>query len=168
MPKYTGYEVLETIREHSDVPVIMLTTLGEEDQEIKGFRHGADDYIAKPFSFPIVELSMEALLKKERKSQENALAEGRLSLVESSRTVFVDNTEIQLNNKKFALLLCFLQHKNQVLHREQLLNHIWGFDYEGDARTIDTHIKMLRKKLLSCEEYIVTVRGIGYKFQVTT
>lgn len=167
MPHYTGYEVLETIREHSDVPVIMFTALGEEDNEIKGFHQGADDYIAKPFSFPILLARMEALLKKERKNKEETITEGLLTMEVSSRSVLVEGEEIQLNNKEFALLLFFLQNQNQVLNREQLLNKVWGYDYEGEIRTVDTHVKMLRKKLLSCQEYIVTVRGLGYKFQVS-
>lgn len=166
MPHYTGYEVLETIREHSDVPVIMLTALGEEDQEIKGFHQGANDYIAKPFSFPILLARMEALLSKERKNKLEDMVVGQLTMNLSSHCAYIEDVEIQLNNKEFSLLLFFLQNQNQVLSREQLLNKVWGYDYQGEIRTVDTHVKMLRKKLLSCQEYVVTVRGLGYKFQV--
>lgn len=168
MPVYSGYDVLETIREHSQVPVIMLTALGEESDELQGFRAGVDDYIAKPFSYGVLLARIENLLKKQLKFQDKLVEKGRLQVDFKGYRVWVDQEEIVLNNKEFALFTLLLEHENQVLTREQMLGKVWGYDYEGEIRTVDTHIKMLRKKLVDCGEYITTVRGVGYKFQVTT
>lgn len=166
MPIYTGLEVLQTIREHSQVPVMLLTALGEEVHELKGFRSGADDYVAKPFSLGILMARIENLLKKEILTQEQPLEQGEVKLDLKGYRTWVHGEEVALNNKEFALLTLFMEHEGQVLSREQLLNKIWGYDYEGEIRTVDTHIKMLRKKLEDCGEYIQTIRGVGYKFVV--
>lgn len=166
MPIYNGYEVLETIREHSDVPVIFLTALGDEESELKGLHQGADDYIAKPFSYDILLARVANLLKKEEKSKEQPLTLGKITLDQKGHSVSMDGETLSLNPKEYALFALFATHQGQVFSREQLLSKIWGFDYDGEIRTVDTHIKMLRKKLKDCGEMIVTVRGTGYKFQV--
>lgn len=167
MPQFTGYEVLETIREHSEVPIIILTAQGEENNELQGFRQGANDFISKPFSYPILMARVEAILNKERKSNEKPFVEGGLTLDLIGRTLSIENEFVTLNNKEFSLLTFFVKNKSIALSREQLLAKVWGYDYEGEIRTVDTHVKMLRKKLGPCEDYIVTVRGVGYKFQVS-
>lgn len=166
MPIYTGYEVLETIREHSEVPIIMLTALGEESSELKGLQRGADDYIAKPFSYDVLLARVNNILKKELKNQEKVLEFGNITLDQRGHSISVDGTEVTLNPKEYALFSLFATHSGQVFTREQLLSNIWGYDYEGEIRTVDTHVKMLRKKLGNYGETIVTVRGTGYKFQV--
>lgn len=162
MPIYTGYEVLETIREHSNVPIIMLTALGQEQDELKGLKTGANDYISKPFSYPILMARIENLLVKQNQVYES----DKLRVDTSGHTVFVENQEVFLSHKEFFLLTSLIAYEGKVVDREQLLGNIWGYDYEGEIRTVDTHIKLLRKKLGVCGEYIVTVRGSGYKFQV--
>ncbi|MFI3177372.1 MAG: response regulator transcription factor [Eubacteriales bacterium] len=166
MPYYTGYEVLEVIREHSDVPVIMLTALGTETNELDGLQQGANDYIAKPCSYPILLARVENLLQMNLKKKEQVWIGGALSVDCKGHLVWVAGQEVLLNNKEFTLLSMLITNEDQVLSREQLLDHIWGYDYEGDIRTVDTHVKMLRKKLEQCGDYIVTVRGAGYKLQV--
>ncbi len=166
MPKATGLEVLATIRAHSDVPVILLTALDEEVHELKGLKQGADDYIAKPFSYEILLARVENLLKKGQKILGQQMEKGEIFVDLLSHTVEVEGTEVVLNNKEFSLLCHFMENENLVLTREQLLEKIWGFGYEGEIRTVDTHVKMLRKKLGKWGEYVVTVRGTGYKFQV--
>lgn len=166
MPVYTGYEVLESIREHSQVPVVLLTALDEETSELKGLKKGADDYIAKPFSYAILLARVENLLRKEMQQLEQMAEKGDLKLDFSGHILWVKGEEVMLNHKEFSLLTHLATNENQVLSREQLLAKSWGFDYEGEIRTVDTHVKMLRKKLGHCGDYIVTVRGSGYKFQV--
>lgn len=168
MPVYTGYEVLETLREHSDVSVIMLTALGEEASELKGLRNGADDYISKPFSHSILIARVENLLKKQRKEESQTIEVGEMTLDQRGHCVLINGTDMQLNPKEYELFTLFALNIGQVFSREQLLSKIWGYDYEGEIRTVDTHIKMLRKKLGESGECIVTVRGTGYKMQVTT
>lgn len=168
MPIYTGYEVLESIREHSQVPVVMLTALDEELSELKGLQKGADDYISKPFSYAILLARVEKLLKKEMQQLEQTSEKGKLKIDFLGHMVQREGEEIALNNKEFSLLVHLVTNENQVLSREQLLAKSWGYDYEGEIRTVDTHVKMLRKKLGDCGEYVVTVRGAGYKFQVKT
>ncbi|MFI3249508.1 MAG: response regulator transcription factor [Eubacteriales bacterium] len=162
MPIYTGYEVLETIREHSNVPIIMLTALGQEQDELKGLKKGANDYISKPFSYPILMARIENLLVKQNQVYER----DKLRVDTSGHTVFVENHEVSLSHKEFFLLSSLIAHEGKVVSREQLLGNIWGYDYDGEIRTVDTHVKLLRKKLGICGEYVVTVRGSGYKFQV--
>lgn len=162
MPKYNGYEVLDTLREHSDVPVIMLTALGDEGDELKGFHKGASDYIAKPFSFPIL-LARIARLFQEKKS---IYEKEGLKVDLDGHVVWVNGEEIQLTPKEFSILTLFITNEGQVLSRDQVLDKAWSYDYDGESRTVDTHVKMLRKKLGECGEYIATARGIGYKFMV--
>lgn len=166
MPVYSGYEVLETLREHSDVAVIMLTAMGEEESELKGLRKGADDFISKPFSHDVLMARVENLLKKQRKEESQSREVGDMILDQRGHCVLIDGEDVQLNPKEYELFTLFALHLGQVFSREQLLSKIWGYDYEGEIRTVDTHIKMLRKKLGRNGECVVTVRGIGYKMQV--
>lgn len=166
MPLFTGYEVLETVREHSEVPVVLLTALDQEQNEVEGLCKGADDYIAKPFSYRVLLARIENLLRKEQKKQEVIFEKGNLKIDFKGHALWVKGEEINLNNKEFALLSLLVNNEGQVLTREQLLAKIWGYDYDGEIRTVDTHIKMLRKKLDECGDLVVTVRGTGYKFQV--
>lgn len=167
MPVYDGREVLKEIRAHSDVPVIMLTALGEEKDEIRGLMGGADDYIAKPFSYTVFIARVEALLRKAKKARSAKLVAGQLEIDQTTHKVMIAADEILLNNKEYNLLLYLIKNKGIVLDREKILYAVWGYDFAGDIRTIDTHVKMLRSKLLHCQSYIKTVRGSGYVFEVT-
>lgn len=167
MPVYDGWEVLKEIRQHSDVPVMMLTALGDEKHEICGFSNGADDYIAKPFSYPIFVARVDALLRKVKKERDNIISVGDLLINQTTHQVLVGEQELILNHKEYHLLLYLVKNIHIVLTREKILEGVWGYDFDGDIRTIDAHIKMLRSKLLSCNSYIKTIRGSGYLFEVT-
>jgi two-component system, OmpR family, response regulator ResD len=166
MPIYNGWEVLSQIRKFSDVPVIMLTALDDEVHEVLGLKKGADDYITKPFSYEVFTARLNAHLRKAIRTQTSILSAGKMIINQITHQVTINDSEIELNNKEYNLLIYFLKNKNQVLDREQILYNVWGFDFEGDIRTIDTHIKTLRSKLLDCGKYIKTVRGSGYKLEV--
>lgn len=166
MPKLTGLQVLEEIRKHSSVPIIMLTALGDEEDEIQGFAIGADDYISKPFSYPVLIARIENMLKKVKELNTQTVTEGEIVFNNQTHEVTVKGQKVELNHKEYLLLEYFILNKKLVLTREQILNNIWGFDYDGDIRTIDSHIKMLRKKIGDCSDYIKTIRGTGYKFEV--
>lgn len=166
MPKLTGLQVLKEIREHSTVPVIMLTALGDEEDEIAGFDVGADDYIAKPFSYPVLVARIDNMLKKVKEVHSQTITIGDILFNKQTHEVFIKGQSTELNHKEYMLLEYFIINKNLVLTREQILNSVWGYDYDGDIRTIDSHIKMLRKKLGECSEYVKTIRGTGYKFEV--
>jgi DNA-binding response OmpR family regulator len=165
MPHLDGWEVLKAIRAHSEVPILMLTALGQENHVVFGLKNGSDDYIAKPFSYQVFVARVHALLRKVRKERESNLNEGCLIIDQQKHKVYVNEQEIVLDNKEFAFLVYLITNKGQVLSREQILSAVWGYDFEGDVRTIDTHIKTLRAKLLTCGDYIQTVRGIGYRFE---
>ena len=166
MPKMDGWEVLKTIREHSKVPVIMLTARSEESDELKGFDYGADEYISKPFSPKILVARVEALLRRTGVQKEEVLEVGGIRMDESAHSVTVDGKEIELSFKEYELLQYFIENRGIALSREKILNNVWNYDYFGDARTIDTHVKKLRAKLESRGDYIKTVWGMGYKFEV--
>lgn len=166
MPAYDGWEVLKEIREHSDVPVIMLTALGDEKHEILGLKKGADDYIAKPFSYEVFVARVNTLLRKLKKERLEEINAGGIKINQATHKVSEYDVEIELNRKEYSLLIYFIRNRNMVLTREQILGSVWGYDFEGDARTVDTHIKTLRSKLSSCGEYIKTIRCIGYMFEV--
>jgi len=166
MPVYDGWEVLREIREHSEVPVIMLTALGDEKHEVFGLRKGADDYIAKPFSYEVFVARLNTLLRKLKKERLAEIMIGEIKINQSTHRVTICDLEIDLNRKEYSLLIYFIKNRERVLTREQILCSIWGYDFEGDIRTIDTHIKTLRAKLSDCGEYIKTIRGIGYMFEV--
>src|SRR5471030_108307 len=166
MPIYDGWEVLKEIREHSDVPIIMLTALGDEKNEIFGLKKGADDYIAKPFSYEIFIARLNTIVRKLKKLRFDEIIAGKIKINQTTHKVIVDDLEVELNRKEYNLLIYFVQNSNKVLTREQILYKIWGYDFDGDIRTIDTHIKTLRAKISKCGDYIKTVRGSGYMFEV--
>lgn len=167
MPHLDGFTVCKIAREMYDLPIIFLTAKEGEDDKLKGYDIGADDYVTKPFSPKVLLAKVNALLR--RSSSENtreALTVGNLTLVPASHSVTAAGDNIDLTHKEFELLRFFMQNKNQVFSREQLLNRIWGYDFEGSTRTVDTHIKTLRQKLGSEGRYIVTLIRSGYKFEV--
>ena len=166
MPKMDGWTALKTIREHSKVPVIMLTARSEENDELKGFDYGADEYISKPFSPKILVARVEALLRSSGVQKEELLEVGGIVIDEAAHSVTVDGKPIELSFKEYELLQYFVENKGIALSREKILNNVWNYDYFGDARTIDTHVKKLRAKLMDKGEYIKTVWGMGYKFEV--
>ena len=166
MPKMDGWTALKTIREHSKVPVIMLTARSEENDELKGFDYGADEYISKPFSPKILVARVEALLRRSGVQKEELLEVGGIVIDEAAHSVTVDGKPIELSFKEYELLQYFVENKGIALSREKILNNVWNYDYFGDARTIDTHVIKLRAKLMDKGEYIKTVWGMGYKFEV--
>lgn len=166
MPKINGWDVCREIRENSKVPIIMLTAKGEEGDELQGFSIGADEYISKPFSPKILVARVEAILRRTGKSEEEVIEIGGISINKLGHQVLVDGKEMELSYKEFELLTYFVENKGIALSREKILNHVWNYDYFGDARTIDTHVKKLRSKLGSKGDYIKTIWGMGYKFEV--
>ena len=168
MPKYNGFEVLKEIRETSDIPVIMLTAKGEEADELHGFDQGADEYITKPFSPKILVARVEAILRRSNPEGEESVVveKGQIRLDKTAHTVMVDGEAVDLSFKEFELLSFFMENEGKALPREKILNAVWDYDYFGDARTIDTHVKKLRAKLKSAGDHIHTIWGLGYKFQV--
>lgn len=165
MPKMNGWDVLKTIREHSKVPVIMLTARSEEQDELKGFEYGADEYISKPFSPKILVARVEAILRRSGMTQEDVINIGGIEVDKSAHSVKIDGAEVELSFKEYELLVYFIENKGIALSREKILNNVWNYDYFGDARTIDTHVKKLRAKLGNKGDYIKTVWGMGYKFE---
>lgn len=166
MPKMDGWEVLKTIRKFSSVPIIMLTARGEERDELQGFGLGVDEYIAKPFSPKILVARVEAILRRTSGISTDQVEAGGISIDKAARQVVIDGEPVELSYKEFELLLFFVENQGLALSREKILNHVWNYDYFGDARTIDTHVKKLRSKLGRRGEYIKTVWGMGYKFEV--
>lgn len=166
MPKADGMEVLVEIRERSDVPVLMLTALGDSSSELACLRKGASDFVSKPFHYEILVERVKNLLKLVKTESLDIIRLGILELNPVSHKVFVADNEIVLNNKEFQLLEFLIHNENIVLTREKILDRIWGYDYEGDIRTIDTHVKMLRASLGDAGAYIKTIRGVGYCFEV--
>ena len=147
MPKINGWDVCREIRDNSKVPIIMLTAKGEESDELQGFSIGADEYISKPFSPKILVARVEAILRRTGKSEEEVIEIGGISIDKLGHQVLVDGRELELSYKEFELLTYFIENKGIALSREKILNHVWNYDYFGDARTIDTHVKKLRNKL---------------------
>ena len=166
MPKMDGWQVLREIRETSRVPVIMLTARADEHDELKGFELGVDEYIAKPFSPKILMARVEAILRRTMGDEEDVLTEGAISLDKTAHEVRIDDERVDLSYKEFELLAYFMENKGVALSREKILNSVWNYDYYGDARTIDTHVKKLRAKLGTHGDYIQTIWGMGYKFDV--
>ena len=166
MPQMDGFEACRVIRQHSAVPIIMLTARGEENDELQGFSLGADEYIAKPFSLKILAARIEAVLPRgEAPQQENAVrAADALRVDTVAREVTAAGKPVELTYTEFELLVFLMQHTGIALSRDKILDSVWRYDYYGDARTVDTHIKKLRQKLGDCGNYIKTIRGIGYKF----
>ena len=168
MPELDGFSVCRTARKNSDVPIIFLTALSDEEDKLCGYELGADDYITKPFSLSVLYAKLTALIKRRRGSIRTGdrLEAGELSIHLPSRRVFAGKKEISLTPKEYALLVCLMLNKGLILSREQLLFKCWGYDYEGEARAVDTHIKRLREKLGEYAGYIKTVIKAGYKLEV--
>ena len=166
MPKVDGWTVLRTIRQNSKVPVIMLTARGEEQDELFGFELGVDEYISKPFSPKILVARIEAILKRVNGEKEEKRDYDGIVIDESGRTVSVDGKKIELSLREYELLKYLLDNENVALSRDKILNNVWNYDYYGDSRTIDSHIKKIRHKLGKKGKYIETIRGIGYKFEI--
>ncbi|MFR4350316.1 MAG: response regulator transcription factor [Roseburia sp.] len=169
MPKRDGFAVCQEIREHSTVPIIMLTAKGEESDELNGFQLGVDEYIAKPFSPKILMARVEAILRRSGRIAEEGklLQAGGIVIDKAAHMVTVDGDGVDLSYKEFELLAYFIENQGLALSREKILNHVWNYDYFGDARTIDTHVKKLRAKIGKKGEYIKTIWGMGYKFEVS-
>lgn len=166
MPKMDGWEVVKEVRKVSKVPIIMLTARGQEQDELLGFELGVDEYISKPFSPKILVARVEAILRRSNQLNEDVIEAGGITLDITAHKVLIEETEVELSYKEFELLTYFMKNQNVALSREKILNHVWNYDYFGDARTIDTHVKKLRSKLGDKGEYIRTVWGMGYKFEV--
>ena len=166
MPKMDGWEVLKTIRKYSKVPVIMLTARSEERDELQGFSLGVDEYISKPFSPKILVARVEALLRRTNAVSADIMNIGGICIDKAAHRVTIDGKEIELSFKEFELLTYFAENQGIALSREKILNNVWNYDYFGDARTIDTHVKKLRSKMGEKGEYIKTIWGMGYKFEV--
>ena len=167
MPKMDGWQVCREIRKCSKVPIIMLTAKSSEEDELRGFELGVDEYISKPFSPKILVARVEAVLRRSNKTApEEVIHAGKIAIDKSAHQVTVDGQEIELSYKEFELLTYFAENQGIALSREKILNHVWNYDYFGDARTIDTHVKKLRSKLgKEVGEYVKTIWGMGYKFE---
>ena len=166
MPKLDGWQVCREIRKESRVPIIMLTARGEEQDELLGFELGVDEYISKPFSPRILAARVGALLRRSTGVQEEKLSAGGIAVDKTAHQASVDGEPVDLSVKEFELLVYFMENRGIALSREKILNHVWDYDYYGDARTIDTHVKKLRSKLGEKGDYIKTIWGMGYQFEV--
>ena len=167
MPGLDGWQVCREIRTSSKVPIIMLTARADEQDELQGFELGVDEYISKPFSPKILVARVEALLRRSgQMDKEEKVVCGGIELDKAAHRVLIDGQEVELSFKEFELLTYFIENKGLALSREKILNHVWNYDYFGDARTIDTHVKKLRSKLGEKGDMIKTVWGIGYKLEV--
>lgn len=166
MPKMDGWEVCRTIRKYSQVPIIMLTARGEEQDELQGFSLGVDEYISKPFSPKILVARVEAILRRSSTMSQEVIDVEGIDIDKSAHQVLVDGKNVDLSYKEFELITYFAENQGIALSREKILNNVWNYDYFGDARTIDTHVKKLRSKLGDKGDYIKTIWGMGYKFEV--
>lgn len=166
MPKMDGWEVCRTIRRYSQVPIIMLTARSEERDELLGFELGVDEYISKPFSPKILVARIEAILRRKSTATGEVLEVNGIRMDKDAHEVTVDGEPVDLSNKEFELLTYFLENQGIALSREKILNNVWNYDYFGDARTIDTHVKKLRSKLGTRGDCIKTIWGMGYKLEV--
>lgn len=167
MPKMDGWEVCKEIRSYSDVPIIMLTAKGDEHDELQGFDLGVDEYISKPFSPKILVARVEAILRRSNLiGADSIVSVGGIEINKAAHQVTIDGNPIELSFKEFELLTYFVENRGIALSREKILNNVWNYDYFGDARTIDTHVKKLRSKLGKKGEFIHTIWGMGYKFEV--
>lgn len=166
MPKMDGWQVCKEIRQYSKVPIIMLTAKSDEKDELLGFELGVDEYISKPFSPKILVARVEAILRRTNQQEEGVIEVGGIVIDKAAHQVKIDNSNIDLSVKEFELLYYFVMNKGVALSREKILNNVWNYDYFGDARTIDTHVKKLRSKMGDKGDYIKTIWGMGYKFEV--
>lgn len=165
MPKYDGWYVLERIREYLNLPIVMLTARSDEYDQLKGFKLGADDYVTKPFSPSVLMARVNKLLRRDVKTHE-ILSFGVIRMDLAAREVFVKDEKISLTPKEYELLKFFIDNKGIALSRDKILNAVWNYDYFGDLRTVDTHIKQLRAKLGAYGNYISTVRSVGYRLDL--
>ena len=167
MPKLDGWSVLRQIRQsNKEVPIIMLTARGEEQDELFGFELGVDEYISKPFSPKILVARVEAILKRTGKDNKEVKDLGGIQIDKEGRTVTVDGKPVELSLREYELLVYLVKNENIALSRDKILNNVWNYDYYGDTRTIDSHVKKIRHKLGKKGKYIKTIRGIGYKFEI--
>ncbi len=166
MPKLDGWSVLRQIRQTSKVPIIMLTARGEEQDELFGFELGVDEYISKPFSPKILVARVEAILKRSMGDTKQLKEYGGITIDPEGRTVKIDGKEIEMSLREYELLKYLVDNQGIALSRDKILNNVWNYDYYGDSRTIDSHIKKIRHKLGKKGKYIETMRGVGYKFEV--
>ena len=167
MPKMDGWQVCREIRQYSKVPIIMLTAKSDEKDELQGFDLGGDEYITKPFSPKILVARVEAILRRSNVlAADDTMEAGGIELNKAAHEVLIDGKSVELSYKEFELLAYFMSNQGVALSRERILNNVWNYDYFGDARTIDTHVKKLRSKLGAKGEYIKTIWGMGYKFEV--
>ena len=167
MPKMDGWQVCREIRQYSKVPIIMLTAKSDEKDELQGFDLGVDEYITKPFSPKILVARVEAILRRSNVlAADDTMEAGGIELNKAAHEVLIDGKSVELSYKEFELLAYFMSNQGVALSRERILNNVWNYDYFGDARTIDTHVKKLRSKLGAKGEYIKTIWGRGYKFDV--
>lgn len=166
MPKMDGWQVCREIRVNSKVPIIMLTARGDERDELQGFQLGVDEYISKPFSPKILVARIEAILRRGNAGTGEILEAAGIRVDKDAHEASVDGQPVDLSNKEFELLTYFMENQGMALSREKILNNVWNYDYFGDARTIDTHVKKLRSKLGEKGELIKTIWGMGYKFEV--
>lgn len=166
MPKMDGWQVCREIRQYSKVPIIMLTARADERDELLGFQLGVDEYITKPFSTKILVARVEAILRRINKfNKEDIMVCGKIQMDKGAHQVFIDGQPIELSFKEFELLAYLMENKGMALSRETILNHVWNYDYYGEPRTIDTHVKKLRSKMGSACDQIITIRGMGYKLE---
>ena len=173
MPELDGFSACREIRKISQTPIIMLSARGEEYDKINGFESGVDDYVVKPFSPRELLLRVEAVMKRVRyqtqeeecKHEELSFDGGRLRADITARIVYIDDARVEMSPKEYELFFYLLRNRNVALTREKLISEVWGYDFYGDARTLDTHIKLLRKSLGRYSDYIVTLRGVGYRFE---
>lgn len=167
MPKMDGLTVLNKIREISTIPVILLTAKSQEEDKLQGYEYGADDYMTKPFSPKVLVAKIKALLKRSREEVDSSTQDyNGLTINKLSHEVKLNNKLISLSPKEYELLIYLVEHESIALSRDNILDNVWGLDYYGDIRTVDTNVKRLREKLKDKSSYIVTVRGSGYKFEV--
>lgn len=167
MPKMDGWQVCREIRQYSQVPIIMLTAKSDERDELLGFELGVDEYISKPFSPKILVARVEAILRRSNAQAEERMEAGGIVMDRAAHSVKIDGNPVDLSVKEFELLEYFITNQGVALSRERILNNVWNYDYFGDARTIDTHVKKLRSKMGEKGDYIKTIWGMGYKFEVT-
>lgn len=165
MPKMDGWQVCREIRQYSKVPIIMLTAKSDERDELMGFELGVDEYISKPFSPKILVARVEAILRRTSATEGDIMEVGGIVLDKAAHEIRIDGVPLELSVKEFELLTYFMLNKGVALSREKILNNVWNYDYFGDARTIDTHVKKLRSKMGEKGDYIKTIWGMGYKFE---